>query len=266
LGLYFYRARWYDPALGRFTQPDTIVPKPENPQAYNRYSYVYNNPLRYVDPTGHFSDEELFAYFGVTSLDELRALFGWDEDWVSMLRSTEARLGSILVGTIKGQRVEAMFVTTEDGRLTLWNVGAKQEMDLWKFHGKASDWALFESKEEKGFGNYTTTRWMKNRKSAPEAPVLPSGWNEGTTHTVVFHQNYSSTELMVDIGGMVLGAAGVVQGILSGDVGTMGIGAGAFFVSLYHLVTGGPVESVTPVLTISPTSPTIECTCCPYCP
>ena len=28
LGLYYYRARWYDPALGRFIQADTIVPDP----------------------------------------------------------------------------------------------------------------------------------------------------------------------------------------------------------------------------------------------
>ena len=34
-------------------QPDTIVPDPSNPQAYNRYSYVYGNPLRYIDPSGH---------------------------------------------------------------------------------------------------------------------------------------------------------------------------------------------------------------------
>jgi RHS repeat-associated protein len=53
-GLYFYNARWYDPALGRFTQPDTLVPEPGNPQALNRYAYVYNNPLRYTDPTGHY--------------------------------------------------------------------------------------------------------------------------------------------------------------------------------------------------------------------
>jgi RHS repeat-associated protein len=51
--LYDYGARFYDPALGRFVQPDTVVPDPSNPQALNRYSYVYNNPLRYTDPTGH---------------------------------------------------------------------------------------------------------------------------------------------------------------------------------------------------------------------
>jgi len=45
--------RWYDPALGRWLQADSIVPEPGNPQALNRYSYVYNNPLRYTDPTEH---------------------------------------------------------------------------------------------------------------------------------------------------------------------------------------------------------------------
>ena len=51
-GLYFYNARYYDPALGRFTQADTIIPQPENPQNLNRYSYVGNQPLKYSDPSG----------------------------------------------------------------------------------------------------------------------------------------------------------------------------------------------------------------------
>jgi RHS repeat-associated protein len=53
LGLYDYQARFYDPALGRFLQPDLLVPEPGNPQTLNRYAYVYNNPLRYTDPSGH---------------------------------------------------------------------------------------------------------------------------------------------------------------------------------------------------------------------
>ena len=53
-GLYYYGARYYDPVLGRFIQPDTIVPDPFNPQSLNRYSYTDNNPINYTDPTGHF--------------------------------------------------------------------------------------------------------------------------------------------------------------------------------------------------------------------
>ena len=53
--LYFYHARYYDPQIGRFISPDRRVPDPGNPQDFNRYSYVRNNPLLYVDPTGEFA-------------------------------------------------------------------------------------------------------------------------------------------------------------------------------------------------------------------
>jgi RHS repeat-associated protein len=50
---YYYGARYYDAGVGRFLSPDSIIPDLGNPQALNRYSYVYNNPLRYTDPSGH---------------------------------------------------------------------------------------------------------------------------------------------------------------------------------------------------------------------
>lgn len=53
LGLYYYGARYYDPVIGRFTTPDSIVQNPGDPQVLNRYSYCRNNPLIYTDPTGH---------------------------------------------------------------------------------------------------------------------------------------------------------------------------------------------------------------------
>ena len=43
----------YSPRLGRFIQPDTIVPGAGNPQNFNRFSYVGNNPIMFVDPSGH---------------------------------------------------------------------------------------------------------------------------------------------------------------------------------------------------------------------
>ncbi|HEY32480.1 MAG TPA: hypothetical protein G4O10_05180 [Dehalococcoidia bacterium] len=55
-GLYYYGARHYDPAIGRFISADTIVQDFANPQTLNRYSYCVNNPLKYTDPTGHFID------------------------------------------------------------------------------------------------------------------------------------------------------------------------------------------------------------------
>ncbi len=52
-GLLYYGARYYDAAIGRFAQPDSIVPHPYDPQSLNRYTYADNNPVRYLDPTGH---------------------------------------------------------------------------------------------------------------------------------------------------------------------------------------------------------------------
>ncbi len=48
-----YKARFYSSYINQFTQPDSIVPDPANPQAFNRYSYVMNSPIGYNDPSGH---------------------------------------------------------------------------------------------------------------------------------------------------------------------------------------------------------------------
>jgi RHS repeat-associated protein len=53
IGLYFYNARYYDPLVGQFTQPDSLVVDPLDPRAWNRFSYVHGNPTNLVDPSGH---------------------------------------------------------------------------------------------------------------------------------------------------------------------------------------------------------------------
>jgi len=52
-GLINMNARVYDPLIGRFMSADPVLPDAGNMQAFNRYSYVINNPLVYVDPTGN---------------------------------------------------------------------------------------------------------------------------------------------------------------------------------------------------------------------
>src|SRR5690606_1192037 len=52
VGLIHMGGRVYDPYIGRFLSPDEHVQYPEFTQSYNRYSYVLNNPLSSVDPTG----------------------------------------------------------------------------------------------------------------------------------------------------------------------------------------------------------------------
>ena len=49
--------RIYDQQIGRFAQADPIVQAPQNGQSLNRYSYVFNNPLSYTDPTGYTAQD-----------------------------------------------------------------------------------------------------------------------------------------------------------------------------------------------------------------
>ena len=49
IGLYNLRARNYDPTLGRFLSRDVAAINFNNPFELNRYGYVANNPLSYVD-------------------------------------------------------------------------------------------------------------------------------------------------------------------------------------------------------------------------
>ena len=89
IGLYQMGARWYDPALGRWLQADTIVPNPTNPQDLNRYAYVRNNPLRYTDPSGH--QPEVWSWWDVVVTAFTFDIFAYT-DWAGGLpRGTTAR-------------------------------------------------------------------------------------------------------------------------------------------------------------------------------
>ena len=59
-GLHYFGARYYDSYAGRFTQPDTYVTG-STAATHNRYTYTLNNPVRYIDPTGHFFKKALKA-------------------------------------------------------------------------------------------------------------------------------------------------------------------------------------------------------------
>lgn len=55
VGLIHMNGRLYDPKLHRFLQPDNFIQDPYNTQCYNRYGYVFNNPLKYTDPSGEIA-------------------------------------------------------------------------------------------------------------------------------------------------------------------------------------------------------------------
>jgi RHS repeat-associated protein len=122
-GLLYYNARYYDPQLGQFVSPDTLVPEPTSFLDYNRYLYARGNPLKYSDPTGHYSVEELQQHFGVNSFDELMALFEEGgayaglEGWYDVLRA--AQDGDTITATNGPSQLSltGMFMRTEQGKI-----------------------------------------------------------------------------------------------------------------------------------------------------
>ncbi|MFH1947123.1 MAG: RHS repeat-associated core domain-containing protein [Candidatus Magasanikbacteria bacterium] len=55
--LYYYNARYYNPAIGRFISRDPMLGRDGDVLSKNSYIYVKNNPLKYTDPTGETEDE-----------------------------------------------------------------------------------------------------------------------------------------------------------------------------------------------------------------
>ncbi len=53
----YMHARYYRPYLGRFLSVDPIGGDPSEPQGWNRYAYVQNNPMNFIDPFGLMSCE-----------------------------------------------------------------------------------------------------------------------------------------------------------------------------------------------------------------
>jgi RHS repeat-associated protein len=81
-------ARDYEAWSGLWLQADTIIPDQSNPQSLNRYSYSYNNPLKYVDPSGRCPEAIAGNDFACGGYWQFWADWvgqgdplGWDPDW-----------------------------------------------------------------------------------------------------------------------------------------------------------------------------------------
>lgn len=76
--------RLYDPLVGRMLSPDIVIQDEQNSQAYNRYSYCFNNPLRYTDPSGYIVRGSYYLFSRSTILfyenhDDKGVFFNTDE-------------------------------------------------------------------------------------------------------------------------------------------------------------------------------------------
>ncbi|WP_028316486.1 RHS repeat-associated core domain-containing protein [Desulfatibacillum aliphaticivorans] len=97
-GLYNYDARHYDPAIGRFISPDSLIPNVYDPQQLNPYAYCRNNPLIYIDPTGHWAGAVAGAAIGAVS----GAVAGFSSNTSPMGSIVGAVTGALVGGVVGG--------------------------------------------------------------------------------------------------------------------------------------------------------------------
>ena len=85
--LYYLQSRYYDPETGRFINADDVsYLDPESIHGLNLYTYCLNNPVMYIDETGHFVDFILDIFFIGWDIYNLRSNDGWKDwkNWVAL--------------------------------------------------------------------------------------------------------------------------------------------------------------------------------------
>jgi RHS repeat-associated protein len=113
----YMHARYYNPTQGRFLSPDPILGDPEDPQSWNRYSYVRNNPIRYTDPTGLADDgDKKWDVWGVMvegyEFAE-GAANGWSSSFLYNANRVEPRSEAYAAGQATGSAVAAVNAVQE---------------------------------------------------------------------------------------------------------------------------------------------------------
>lgn len=189
VGLINMNARLYDPKLHRFLQPDNNIQDPFNPQNYNRYGYVVNNPLRYTDPSGDSILGFVLGFFfstyvhGGASSGEANP-FKWDSNtWANALSSTTSSVASYnattgvnsyidnynnkptLGASAMGPQYADVHVLVNEDKLSFWEFFASVNFNNSKNRDEVS--SLVNSSTFTGIG-YGLTKFEKSTEKVAD--------------------------------------------------------------------------------------------------
>ncbi|EMJ97230.1 MULTISPECIES: RHS repeat-associated core domain-containing protein [unclassified Leptospira] len=119
-GLYYFKARYYDPVIGRFLQADSVMDT-SRPMGMDLYMYTEGNPIRYTDPSGNSILSSFLERNGLGFLNFNLSLstFFSNALYVSSQRWSDAGLGIVMalnpaavIGTALGVGAAASLVAT----------------------------------------------------------------------------------------------------------------------------------------------------------
>jgi hypothetical protein len=111
--------------VDKFISPDTIVPDPTHVYDYHRYAYGRLNPLKFNDPTGYYSDDEIMINYGCENWACVEAIFQeggpnaglWG--WLYILQQAQDgdTVVSTMIGTSGNHSMVGVFSRDANGRI-----------------------------------------------------------------------------------------------------------------------------------------------------
>ncbi len=218
-GLVCMGRRYLDPLRGRFVSPDMIVGGAFTLDGWNRYAYARNNPLRYVDPSGMISWQNVLAVIGIVILIAVLCVAAYFTGGTTLLAipGLTVTLGGLFVSAAVGVAAGAVI-----GGIAAAQAGG----DIWKgilFGGIVGGIAGFASGAlglAVASGMSSLTFLGSVAIGAVEGAVIGAGTGaavgfaggKGNAESIFKHM------LAGFITGAVVGAAlGAVSGIISGE-------------------------------------------------
>jgi hypothetical protein len=246
----FYNARYYSPYLNRFVSADTFVPEPGKPQALNRYMYTLGNPLKYTDPTGHFSNDEIAGFFGVNSWEEVIKLFESNAflkgcwGWLELLKDAEAgdyvtfmtdhvspvknEFGFTRYAVTLGEEIYSgyLYVNSTNGTLEIGTDGTG-ELSIWNAAGWGGAYVLREGEWERYGTIYDNDYGLENTYDFNRLDAANIAGDIASIGLSIFSlgwgKQFITANRVATGGGTAIGLAGTTKAKMQGDDFSAGV-------------------------------------------
>jgi len=151
----YFLARYYSSTQGRFTSVDPLMASGStgSPQSWNRYSYSYNNPLRFTDPSGMLAGDfynEEGKRLGTDGLNDGKIYVVTDQAQAKQIQQTDKNKGTTQVSAVSSAvELPSAYVRGEMGAAVERSNSPTQDDKKGGFHEEGGTFGTTASGQEK---------------------------------------------------------------------------------------------------------------------